>query len=119
MRLRAVLANVLRARGGDARPEPFQRALGPLSVGAGLVVCGSGAGRRQADGSRSDVVMSGVVDSGRKIGHGISTRMTDPVGTSVDHSFGAAGRWVLIISIMRSAVVPGGKNPMYLPASST
>ena len=34
------------------------------------VVCRSGAGRRQADGSRSDVVMSGVVDSGRESGHG-------------------------------------------------
>ncbi len=29
----------------------------------------SSAGRRQADGSRSDVVMSGAVNSGRQIGH--------------------------------------------------
>src|SRR6266851_2382573 len=35
-------------------------------------VCGrrSGAGGRQADGSRSDVVMSGIVDSGQESGHG-------------------------------------------------
>lgn len=41
------------------------------------VVCRSGAGRRQADGSRSDVVMSGVVDSGRESGHG-SIDANDP-----------------------------------------
>jgi hypothetical protein len=35
------------------------------AAAAVLVLCRSGAGRRQADGSRSDVVMSGVVDSGR------------------------------------------------------
>ena len=29
-----------------------------------------GLGRRQAEGSRSDVVVSGVVDSGRALGHG-------------------------------------------------
>lgn len=34
------------------------------------VLCRSSAGGRQADGSRSDVAMSGVVDSGRQIGHG-------------------------------------------------
>jgi hypothetical protein len=34
------------------------------------VVCRSGAGRRQADGFRSDEVMSGVVDRGRESGHG-------------------------------------------------
>jgi putative tryptophan/tyrosine transport system substrate-binding protein len=34
------------------------------------VVCRTGARRRQADESRSGVVMSGVVDSGREIGHG-------------------------------------------------
>jgi hypothetical protein len=34
------------------------------------VVCRSNAGRRHADGSRLDVVVSGVGDSGRKIGHG-------------------------------------------------
>ena len=34
------------------------------------VVCRSGVGRRQADGPRSDVVMSSVADSGREIGHG-------------------------------------------------
>src|SRR5260370_41329892 len=38
--------------------------------GGCAVVCRSGAGRRQADGSRSDVVVSGVVDSGRESGHG-------------------------------------------------
>jgi hypothetical protein len=37
MRLRAVLANVLRACGVMARPEPVQRTFAPLSVGAGLV----------------------------------------------------------------------------------
>jgi hypothetical protein len=34
------------------------------------VLCRSSAGGRQAEGSPSDVVMSGVVDSGRQIGHG-------------------------------------------------
>ena len=34
MRLRACLANVLRV---DARPEPVDRILGPLCVGAGLI----------------------------------------------------------------------------------
>jgi hypothetical protein len=34
------------------------------------VVCRSYAGRRPADGSRSNVVMSGVVDSGRERAHG-------------------------------------------------
>jgi hypothetical protein len=37
MRLRAVLANVLRACGVISRPKPIQRTLGPLCVGAGLI----------------------------------------------------------------------------------
>jgi hypothetical protein len=44
------------------------------------VVCRTGAGRRQADGSRSDVVMSGVVDSGRESGHG-NIDGNDPIRT--------------------------------------
>jgi hypothetical protein len=35
------------------------------------VVCRSGAGRRQAVGSWPDLVISGVVNSGRERGHGI------------------------------------------------
>jgi hypothetical protein len=44
------------------------------------VVCRSSAGRRQADGSRSNVV-TGVVDSGREIGHG-NIDANDPERTS-------------------------------------
>src|SRR5258708_5913755 len=43
-------------------------------------VCKSDAGRRQADGSRSNVVMSGVVDS-REVGHG-NIDANDPKRTS-------------------------------------
>ena len=43
-------------------------------------VCRSGAGRRQADGPQSKVVMSGVVDSGREIGHG-NIDANDPTET--------------------------------------
>jgi hypothetical protein len=44
------------------------------------VVCRTDAGRRQADGSRSAVVMSGVVDSGRESGHG-NIDANDPKAT--------------------------------------
>ena len=44
-----------------------------------LVLCRSGAGRRQADGSLLDVAMSGVVDSGRERGHG-NIDANDPEG---------------------------------------
>jgi hypothetical protein len=47
------------------------------------VVCRSGAGRRQAGGSRSDVVMSGVVDSGRDNGHG-NIDANDPKRSSLN-----------------------------------
>jgi len=47
-----------------------------------LVLCRSGAGRRQADGSRSDVVMSGVVHSGRESGHG-NIDANDPIRTKL------------------------------------
>jgi hypothetical protein len=40
------------------------------------IIWGSGAGRRQANDSRSDVVMSGVVDSGPERGHGNIDAMT-------------------------------------------
>jgi hypothetical protein len=40
------------------------------SCAAVPVVCRSGAGTRQADGSRSGVAMSSVVNSGRESGHG-------------------------------------------------
>ena len=36
-----------------------------------------------------------------------------------DYFFDPFGRCCLIISIMRSAVVPEGKKPMYFPFSST
>src|ERR1700720_2455676 len=44
------------------------------------VVCRTDVGRRQADGSRSDVVMSGVVDSGPESGHG-NIDANDPKAT--------------------------------------
>jgi hypothetical protein len=40
MRLRACLANVLKDLPCDARPEPIQRTLGPLSVSTGLIADG-------------------------------------------------------------------------------
>ena len=40
MRLRACLAKVLSGLRCDARPSPIERALGPLSVSAGLVADG-------------------------------------------------------------------------------
>ena len=48
----------------------------------------------------------------------------DPNRTSVHarecyYSFGPLGRCSLMISIIRSAVVPVGKKPMYVPLSST
>ena len=46
------------------------------------VVCRTGAGKRQADGSRPDVVMSGAVDSGRESGHG-NIDANDPKRTLV------------------------------------
>jgi hypothetical protein len=39
-------------------------------AGAAAADCKSDEGRRQARGSRSDVVMSGIVDSGQQRGHG-------------------------------------------------
>ena len=50
--------------------SPGRRKLGAGAAAAVLVVCRTGAGRRQPDGSQSDVVMSGVVDSGPGSGHG-------------------------------------------------
>jgi hypothetical protein len=35
------------------------------------------------------------------------------------YRFGVSERLRVMISIMRSAVVPGGKKPMYFPALST
>ena len=48
----------------------LDRSEGAGAAAAVSVLCRSSAGGRQADGSRSDVAMSGVVDSGRQIGHG-------------------------------------------------
>ncbi len=45
------------------------------------VVCRTVAGKRQANGCRSDVVMSGVVDCGRESGHG-NIDANDPKETS-------------------------------------
>src|SRR4029077_13379725 len=70
----------------DARPDAFARLIvgdrtcitcrqiershDAGAAAAVPVVCRTGAGRRRANGSRSDVVMSGVVDSRREGGHG-------------------------------------------------
>jgi hypothetical protein len=59
------------ARSTEARTRELRR-LCP-------VVCRTGAGRRQPDRSQSDVVMSGVVDSGPSSGHGHIDAMT-PTG---------------------------------------
>jgi hypothetical protein len=68
--------------------DPLQRLCGPLAAAqprhvrqiersqdaraaaAAPVLCRSGAGWRQAHGSRSDVVTSGIMDSGQERGHG-------------------------------------------------
>ena len=51
------------------------------AAAAVAVVCREGAGRQQADGSRSDVVMSGVVDSGRESGPGNNIDANDSTET--------------------------------------
>jgi hypothetical protein len=53
-----------------SRVAQIERSQDAGAAAAVPVVCRSGAGRRQADGFRSDEVMSGVVDSGRESGHG-------------------------------------------------
>src|SRR5258708_22676878 len=60
---------------GTERHRRFYLAVLPPSL-LGLCSAKSDAGRRQADGSRPDVVKSGVVGSGRESEHAISTRMT-------------------------------------------
>ena len=47
------------------------------------VVCGSDAARRQTDGSRSDAIISGIVDSGRESGH-VKIDANDPHKPSGD-----------------------------------
>lgn len=65
------LQSIRRIFGDRARHASPDRAKPSAGAAAAvLVVCRSGAGRRQADASRSDVVVSGVVDSGREIGRG-------------------------------------------------
>jgi hypothetical protein len=59
----------------------IEQSQGAGAAAAVPVVCRSGAGRPQADGSPSDVVMSGVVDSEREIGHG-NIDANDPRRTS-------------------------------------
>jgi hypothetical protein len=49
--------------------RPIDQSQDVRALAAVLVICRSSAGSRQADGSRSNVVMSGVVDSAREGGH--------------------------------------------------
>jgi hypothetical protein len=68
---RVVAVDVVRPRWPQVRRvSPGRPRRGAGAAAAVSVLCRSSAGGRQADGSRSDVVMSAVVDSGRQIGHG-------------------------------------------------
>jgi hypothetical protein len=69
--LRADLDRTLRLLGCPSI-SALDRSYVTVSIVAAAVpiVCRSGAGRRHADGSRSDVVVSGVADSGRERRHG-------------------------------------------------
>ena len=64
MRLRAVLANVLRAC-GVMRPGPFNRVLGPLCVKAGLIACSlqfTDAVLQHGVGQIYDAILDGIVE---------------------------------------------------------